>query len=232
MKPWQKECWRIPPPQDARFVSRMEDVLRVYARPPDPAHPLVCFDETRKALRADVVPSQLPAPGRPARYDPEFAREGSANLFLWVAPHAGRRGVSVHRERKARDWAHAMRDLVDVQFPEAARIVLVSDNLNTHDPSALYQTFPPAEAARIWARLELHYTPPHGSWLNMAELELSVLTRQCLDRRIPDAETLAREVEAWAEDRNRDAVRITWRFDVDAARKTLTHLYPIPQEDT
>lgn len=213
-------------------MAKMEDVLRVYARPPDPRFPLVCFDETRKALRADVVPPLLPAPGRPARYDPEFTRDGSANVFVWVAPHAGQRGVSVHEERKARDWAYAMRDLVDVHFPTAERIVLVSDNLNTHDPSSLYKTFPPAEAARIWARLELHYTPTHGSWLNMAELELAVLTRQCLDRRIPDAPTLAAEVAAWAEDRNRDGVRISWRFDVDAARKTLTHLYPVPEEDT
>lgn len=210
----------------------MEDVLRVYARPPDPARPLVCFDETRKALRADVVPPQPPAPGRPARVDTEYAREGSANLFLWVAPHLGQRQVTVHPERKAVDWAHAMRELVDVHFPAAERIVLVSDNLNTHDPSSLYKAFPPAEAARLWARLELHATPTHGSWLNMAELELSVLTRQCLDRRIPDEATLGREVAAWADARNQTGVGITWHFDVDAARQTLTHLYPIPECDT
>lgn len=227
-----KQCWRIPPKEDALFVSRMENVLRVYARSPDPARPLICFDETRKALRTDVQPPLLPAPGRPARQDPEYGREGSANLFLWVAPHLGRRAVTVHAERKAVDWAHAMRDLVDVHFPDAERIVLVSDNLNTHDPSSLYKAFPPAEAARIWSRLQLHYTPTHGSWLNMAELELSVLSRQCLDRRIPDEQTLAREVAAWADDRNRDSVGITWHFTVDDARRTLPHLYPVPECDT
>lgn len=204
--------------------------MRLYARPPDPARPLVCFDETVKALRADVQPPLPLAPGRPARYDTEYAREGSANLFLWVAPHLGRRGVTVHPARKAIDWAHAMRELIDVHFPEAESIVLVSDNLNTHDPASLYKAFPPAEAARLWSRLELHFTPTHGSWLNAAELELSALSRQCLDRRIPDVDTLARETAAWAETRNRDGVRIDWRFDVAAARTTLTHLYPVPDE--
>ena len=210
----------------------MEDVLRVYARPPDPRCPLVCFDETRKALRADVTPPLPPAPGRPARFDPEYARDGSANLFAWVAPHLGRRGVTVHAERKAVDWAHAMRDLVDGHFPEAERIVLVSDNLNTHDPASLYKAFSPAEAARIWSRLELHYTPTHGSWLNLAEIERSVLARQCLDRRIPDAATLETEVATWAATRNQEAVRIDWHFSVADARRTLTHLYPIPEDAT
>lgn len=210
----------------------MEDVLRVYARPPDPRRPLVCFDETRKALRADVVPPLPPAPGRPARFDPAYERDGSANLFAWVAPHQGRRAVTVHETRTAVDWAYAMRDLVDVQFPEAEAIVLVSDNLNIHDPASLYKAFPPGEAARIWSRLELHSTPVHGSWLNLAEIELSVLSRQCLDRRIPDAATLAAEVAAWADARNQEAVRIDWRFSVADARKTLTHLYPVPEEAT
>lgn len=209
----------------------MEDVLRVYARPVDPRRPLVCFDETRKALRADVVPPLPPAPGRPARYDSTFARAGSANLFAWVAPHLGQRGVTVHETRTAVDWAHAVRELVDGPFADAEQIVLVVDNLNTHDPASLYKAFPPAEAARLWSRLELHYTPTHGSWLNLAEVELSVLTRQCLDRRIPDVATLEQEVTAWADERNRARVRIEWRFDVDAARRTLFHLYPIPQED-
>ena len=210
----------------------MENVLRVYARPPDPTHPLVCFDETVKELRTEVRLPLPPRPGHPARRDPEYGREGSANLFLWVAPHLGRRGVSVHPTRTAVDWAQAMRELVDVHFPEAARIVLVSDNLNTHDPASLYKAFPPAEAARIWARLDLQHTPTHGSWLNMAELELSALARQCLDRRIPDAATLASEVTAWADARNRDTVGITWHFTVDDARQTLTHLYPIPDDAT
>jgi hypothetical protein len=210
----------------------MEDVLRVYARPPDPARPLVCFDESGKDLKAHTRPPWLPAPGRPAREDAEYDRHGSANLFLWVAPHLGQRQVTVHPQRTARDWAHAIRDLVDGHFPEAEQVVLVVDNLNTHDPASLYKAFPPAEAARLWSRVELHYTPTHGSWLNMAEVELSVLTRQCLDRRIPDHPTLLQEVTAWAADRNREAVRIAWRFTVEHARSTLTHLYPVAEDAT
>jgi hypothetical protein len=213
-------------------VARLEDVLGVYARPVDPRRPLVCFDESGKELRAEVRSPQPAAPGRPARTDPEYAREGSANLFLWVAPHLGRRRVTASAQRTAIDWAHAMRALVDVDFPAAETVVLVLDNLNTHDPASLYKAFPPAEAARIWARLELHYTPTHGSWLNMAELELSARARQCLERRIPDRDTLQREVTAWAEERNRAAVRITWRFAVEDARRTLTQLYPVPACDT
>jgi hypothetical protein len=213
-------------------VAKLEDVLRVYARPPDPARPLVCFDEAGKELRADVRAPRPPAPGRPAREDAEYARHGSANLFLWVAPHFGRRQITVTTQRTAVDWAHAMRELVDEAFPDAEQIVLVMDNLNTHDPASLYKAFPPAEAARIWSRLELHSTPTHGSWLNMAELELSALARQCLDRRIPDQATLAGEVRAWADARNRAAVGIDWRFSVDDARSTLTHLYPVPEDVT
>lgn len=210
----------------------MEDVLRVYARPPDPARPLVCFDEAGKELRRDVRPPRPAAPGHPAREDGEYAREGSANLFLWVAPHLGQRQIRVTSQRTAVDWAHAMRELVDEAFPAAERIVLVQDNLNTHDPASLYKAFPPAEAARIWSRLELHFTPTHGSWLNMAELELSALARQCLDRRIPDHPTLQQEVTAWAEARNRAAVGIDWRFTVEDARSALTHLYPVPDDVT
>jgi hypothetical protein len=210
-------------------VAKLEDVLRVYARPPDPARPLVCFDEAGKELRRDTRAPQPSVPGRPAREDSEYAREGSANLFLWVAPHLGRRQITVTPQRTAVDWAHAIREVVDGAFPEAERVILVLDNLNTHTPAALYQAFPPAEAARIWSRLELHYTPTHGSWLNMAELEWSALARQCLDRRIPDRDTLQTEVTAWAETRNQARVRITWRFTVAEARTTLTHLYPIPE---
>lgn len=210
-------------------MAKLEDVVRVYARPPDPARPLVCFDEAGKELRREVRPPRPPAPGHPARHDSEYAREGRANLFLWVAPHLGQRQITVTTQRTAIDWAHAMRDLVDAAFPEAERIVLVQDNLNTHDPASLYKAFPPAEAARIWSRLELHFTPTHGSWLNMAELELSALARQCLARRLPDQPTLQQEVTAWAEDRNRAAVGIDWRFSVEDARSTLTHLYPVPE---
>jgi hypothetical protein len=232
LKPWLRQRWVIPPQADAAFVARMEDVLRVYARPPDPLRPLVCFDEAGKELRREVRPHQPARPGRPARHDSEYAREGSANLFLWVAPHLGWRQIRVTAQRTARDFAHAVRDLVDGQFPQAERIVLVQDNLNTHDPASLYKAFPPAEAARIWSRLEFHFTPTHGSWLNLAELELSALARQCLDRRLPDQPTLATETAAWAENRNRAGVRIDWRFNIHEARRTLTHLYPIPACDT
>jgi hypothetical protein len=210
----------------------MEDVLRVYARPPDPARPVVCFDEAGKELRRDVRPPRPAVPGYPTREDAEYEREGSANLFLWVAPHLGRRQITVTTQRTAVDWAAAIRELVDGAFPAAEQIVLVLDNLNTHDPASLYKAFPPAEAARLWSRLELHYTPTHGSWLNLAELELSALARQCLDRRIPDRDRLQTEVGAWADERNRAGVRITWRFRVDDARRTLTHLYPVPACDT
>jgi hypothetical protein len=210
----------------------MEDVLRVYARPPDPARPVVCFDEAGKELRRDVRPPQPAVPGYPAREDAEYVRESSANLFLWVAPHLGRRQITVSTQRTAVDWAEAIRELVDGVFPAAEQIVLVLDNLNTHDPASFYKAFPPAEAARLWSRLELHYTPTHGSWLNLAELELSVLARQCLDRRIPDRDRLQTEVGAWADERNRAGVRITWRFRVADARRTLTHLYLVPACDT
>lgn len=224
--------WRIPPEASGAFVAKMEDVLRVYARPPDPRRPVVCFDESGKDLKRHKRPPQPVTPGRPARTDPEYERHGSANLFVWVAPHLGQRQVTVHAQRTARDWAEAMRALVDDHFPAAERIVLVLDNLNTHEPASLYQAFPPAEAARIWERLELHYAPTRGSWLNLAEIELSVLARQCLARRIPDAATLAHEVAAWAADRSQQAVPLSWRFTVDDARTTLTHLYPIPVDVT
>jgi hypothetical protein len=204
----------------------MEDVLAVYARPPDANRPLVCFDEARKELHDHVRPPWPAAPGRPARQDSEYARDGSANLFLACAPHLGWRDARVTERRTAVDVAHALRDLVDAQFPQAERIVLVTDQLNVHVPASLYEAFPPAEARRIADRLEWHYTPTHGSWLDMAEIELSILTRQCLDRRIPDAATLAAEVAAWVAARNAAATPITWRFTLEVARIRLAHVYP------
>ncbi len=207
----------------------MEDILSVYTRPFDPAQPLVCMDETSKQLVGEVrVP--LPAsPGHPAREDTEYERRGTANLFLLCAPLVGWRSVTVTERRTRTDWAALMRDLVDVHFPHAPRITLVLDNLNTHDPASLYQTFEPAEARRILDRLEIHHTPQHGSWLNMAEIEFSVLSRQCLDRRIDNPTTLATEVAAWVAARNDDDVTIDWRFTTDDARIKLRHLYPIQQ---
>ena len=223
--------WCIPAEQNAAFVAAMEDVLDVYARVPDPARPLVCFDEAGKELQDHVRPPSPLAPGYVAREDSEYRRQGRATLFCWWAPHLGGRQVGVTSQRTKQDWAEAMRTLVDDVFPEAERIVLVLDNLNTHTPGALYATFPPDEAKRIWDKLDLHYTPKHGSWLNMAELELSALARQCLRRRIPDQVTLAAEVAAWAKERHAAGLRLHWTFTTTAARTKLSHLYPIPEQD-
>jgi hypothetical protein len=216
----------------------MEDVLAVYARPVDPQRPLVCFDEAGKDLKAPPPPppphppgpgggaGPPTTPGRAGREDSHDARAGSRNLFLACAPHLGWRQIRVTAQRTARDFAHALRTLVDQTFPAAARIVLVTDNLNTHRPAALYQAFPPAEAWRILERIEWHYTPTHGSWRNMAELEWSVLSRQCLARRIPDQATLETEVAAWVEQRNAEQMRTAWHFTTDEARQRLPWLYP------
>lgn len=222
----------IPPHHDAAFVAAMEDVLAVYARPVDSARPLVCFDEAGKELTAHTRPPLPPRPGQPAREDTEYARAGKANLFLACAPHLGWRQIRVTVQRTGVDFAHALREVVDVHFPEAERIVLVLDNLNTHRPAALYQAFPPAEARRILDRIEWHFTPVHGSWLNIAELEWSVLSRQGLARRIPDAATLETEVAAWVATRNRTRARVAWRFAVTDARVKLAHVYPIPEPDS
>lgn len=219
------------PAADPGFVAAMEDVLEVYARPPDPARPLVCFDETGKELQRETRPVVPASPGRPERRDGEYARAGGANLFLWTAPHLGKRGVAVTERRTSVDWAVAVRRLVEEDFPDAEKIVLVLDNLNTHRAAALYQAFPPEVARRVWAKLEVHYTPVHGSWLNAAEVELSVLRRQCLRRRIPDREALAREVAAWAADRNRRQRGVDWHFTAADARTKLKRLYPAPVFD-
>jgi hypothetical protein len=205
----------------------MEDVLAVYQRPPDPARPLVCFDETSKQLAREVRPPLPPGPGQPARYDTEYERNGVANCFLACAPLLGWRHVAVTDRRTRIDWAHQIKALVDVHFPAAERIVLVLDNLNVHAPASLYEAFPPAEAKRLWDTLEVHYTPKHGSWLNIAEIELSALGRQGLDRRLPDQATLQTEVTAWTARRNAAAVTVDWQFTNEDARTKLKHLYPI-----
>jgi hypothetical protein len=204
----------------------MEDVLDVYTRPLDPKRPQVCFDESSKQQVKEVRTPLPGAPGQPARYDTEYERNGVSNLFLFFAPLLNWRHVTVTDHRTALDWAHCMRELVDVHFPDAERITVVQDNLNTHTPAALYAAFPPAEAKRIWDKLEFHYTPKHGSWLNMAEIELSVLSRQCLERRIPDQATLIAEVAAWEAARNESGATVHWRFTTADARIKLKHLYP------
>jgi DDE superfamily endonuclease len=204
----------------------MEDVLGVYTRPHDPQRPLVCLDEASKQLLADARLPTRPAPGRLQRIDYEYERRGTANLFLWCEPLSGRRHVRVTERRTRVDWAHTIRELADVHHPAAEKIVLVQDNLNTHTPGSLYEAFPPAEAKRLADRLEIHYTPKHGSWLNIAELELSVLARQCLDRRIPDRDALEREVAAWEAERNGLGGTVDWRFTTEDARIKLKRLYP------
>ena len=218
--------WCIPPNHSAAFVEPMEDVLDVYERPFDPRFPVVGMDETSTQLIAETRIPVAAAPGYPARVDYEYERRGVANLFVWVEPLAGRRHVTVTERRTKTDRARFIRDLVDVHDPTAERVVLVLDNLNTHVGSALYETFPAAEARRLRTKLELHFTPKHGSWLNVAEIELSVLTRQCLRRRIPDREQLAAEIAAWEARRNARQATITWQFTTTNARIKLRHLYP------
>ena len=204
----------------------MEDVLDVYRRPYDSAIPVICMDETTKQLLADTREPVPLASGQAARVDYEYRRQGVANLFLWCEPLAGRRHVAVTAHRTRVDWAHWARALVDGSYPDAKRIVLVMDNLNVHSPASLYQAFPPAEAKRIADRLEIHYTPKHGSWLNIAEIELSALSRECLDRRIPDAGLLTSEVAAWELRRTEAQRGIDWQFTADDARVKLKRLYP------
>lgn len=225
------KSWCIAKPS-ARFVAKMEDVLEVYQRPYDPKRPVVCLDEKSKEMHSSpratlpASPAQGGKPATVARQDYEYERNGTRNLFLWVEPLAGRRQVRVTEHRCSPDLAHQLRALADEHYPDAERIVLVTDNLNTHSPAALYETFAPAEARRLTERFEWHYTPEHGSWLNMAEIELSVLTRQCLSRRIPDADALAAEVSAWEQRRNQSQAAIRWQFTSADARIKLRRLYP------
>ena len=204
----------------------MEDTLAVYKQPYDPAYPMVCMDESSKQQIKEVRNPIKAEPGKPERYDTEYERNGVSNLFMFFEPLAGWRNVAVTDKRTAVDWAHQIRELVDVHYPEAERITLVMDNLNTHTGASLYKAFKPEEARRILERLEIHYTPKHGSWLNMAEIELSILSRQCLDRRIPEQETMKKEVEAWAKRRNSHSKPMSWRFTTEDARIKLKKLYP------
>lgn len=216
----------IPPEANSAFVAAMEDVLAVYTRPRDPDHPLVCLDETSKQLIIETRRPQPMKPGQPARVDYEYERNGTANLFMLFAPLEGWRHVKVTDRRTAVDYAQVLKDLSDIHFPGAERIVLVQDNLNTHAKSSLYEAFPAAEARRLVERFEWHYTPKHGSWLDMAESELAILFSQCLDRRIPDKPNLETEVTAWTNKRNTHNAKADWQFTSDDARIKLKHLYP------
>ena len=217
----------LPKQPDAAFVCAMEDVLEVYTRPHDPKRPVVCVDEASKQLVADITPPLAMQPGQPAREDYEYERCGTVNLFMQFEPLAGRRHVKVTERRTSLDFAHVLRDLSDVHYADAEKIVLVVDNLNTHKLSVLYQAFGPDEARRLYERFEVHYTPKHASWLDMAECELSVLCRQCLDRRIDDRSLLEHEVRQWEEDRNAQEVRVDWQFRTPDARIKLKRLYPV-----
>ena len=204
----------------------MEDVLDVYRRPYDEKRPLIAMDEVPKQLVAEVRAPRAARPGQPRRVDYEYRRNGVANIFMLFEPWAARRRVKVTERRTKVDWAYLIRDLVDVHYPKAEMIVLVMDNLNTHAKASLYEAFEPKEAKRIADRLEIHYTPKHGSWLNVAESELSVMGRQCLDRRIPDIQTLAQEAAAWQQRRDEEARPVDWQFAVEDARIKLKSLYP------
>jgi hypothetical protein len=226
LKPHRRQQWVIPPQANAAFVAALEDILAVYKRPRDPKYPLVCLDEAMKQLTKET---RTPIPmkkGHVQRIDYEYERNGTANLFMMFAPLEGWRHVKITDRHTAIDYAHALKDLVDIHFPAAKKIILVQDNLNTHKPASLYEAFPPAEARRLVERFEWHFTPKHGSWLDMAESELSVLSTQCLDHRIPDKHTLEAEVAAWEADRNTNNTKADWQFTTDDARIKLKYLYP------
>lgn len=220
----------IPPEHNGEYVARMEDVLDVYERPRDVTAPVVCMDEMPvQLLKETRVP--IPAePGHPRRIDYEYERNGTANIFMFAEPLAGWRQTLVTERRTAVDWAIALRDLVDSRYADAKAIVLIMDNLNTHTLGSLYEAFAPAEARRVARRLEIHHTPKHGSWLNIAENELSALSRQCLARRIGTVEDLRREVQAWEATRNAEQVQVQWRFSIDQARIKLRNVYPVIQD--
>jgi transposase len=239
LKPWRKDMWCIPK-VDAEYVARMEDVLDLGACPraghrpdpgaetPDPTRPVVCFDESPTQLIGEVRQPIPPAPGRLERYDCEYKRNGTANLFVFLDAHRPWRRVKVTDRRAAEDFAQCMRDLVDLHYPKAERIRVVLDNLSTHSAAALYQSLPASEARRVIRRLEFHYTPKHASWLNMVEIEIGVLRGQCLDRRIESRDRLVAEVAAWERRRNASGARINWMFSTDQARVKLAKAYPKP----
>jgi len=217
--------WCIPPQHSAAFVAHMEDVLAVYCRAHDPKRPVVCLDETSKQLIGEVREPLLPQPGEAARYDGEYVRNGTANLFMAFEPLAGWRQVRVTEQRCRRDWAAFVKDLIDGRYKDAEKIVLVMDQLNTHTPASLYEAFPPEEARRLAERLEIHHTPKHGSWLDMAEIEFSVLGRN-LPQRVGDKAALERQVAAWEQRRNTAQVKANWQFTSADARIKLRKLYP------
>jgi hypothetical protein len=227
LKPWRRKMWCIPQ-VDAEYVARMEDVLDLYAEKPDPQRPVVCFDESPIQLIGEVRPPIPPAPGQVERYDCEYRRNGTANLFVFLDANRPWRKVKVTQRRAAGDFAVCMRELADLHYPKAARIRVVLDNLSTHTASALYQTFPADEARRVLRRIEFHYVPKHASWLNMVEIEIGVLADQCLDRRIKSYTRLVAELAAWEKRRNAARAHINWTFTTEKARAKMGRAYPRP----
>ena len=227
LKPWRRKMWCVPE-VNGEYVARMEDVLDLYAEPPDPAHPVVCLDESPVQLIGEGRIPIPAAPGQVERYDYEDRRNGTVNLFVVIDAHQPWRSVTVTRRRTAQDYAARLQELVDHDYPHAERIRVVQDNLSTHTPGSLYETFPAAEAHRILRRLEFHFTPKHASWLNMAEIEIGVLKGQCLDRRIDTREWLEREIAAWERQRNEAGARLNWMFTTEKARAKMGRAYPKP----
>jgi DDE superfamily endonuclease len=226
LKPHLSKYWKIPPDQNANFVAAMEDVLEVYSRPYDPKFPVVCMDESSIQLIGEVQDPIPAAPGHPELMDDEYIRNGVASIFLEVEPLGGKRQVKITERRTRIDWAQFIKEMLEERYPDAEKVVLVMDNLNTHNAASLYTAFPPEEARSLAERLEIHYTPKHGSWLNIAEIELSVLKRQCLAGRIPCIEKMRNKVKAWNDDRNNRQSNVDWQFRSDDARIKLKRLYP------
>lgn len=227
LKPWLQKMWCVPK-IDGEYVARMEDVLTLYAEAPDPLRPVVCFDETPRQLIGEARVPVRAEPGKPARVDYEYVRNGTANVFMFVDVNRPWRHAKVTDQRTCLDFAECMRDLVDVHYPDADRIRVVLDNLSAHSAGALYQAFEPAEARRIFTKLEFHFTPKHASWLNMVEIEIGVMVAQCLSRRIPEKATLVREIAAWERSRNLAGAKINWLFTIERAREKMGRAYPVP----
>jgi transposase len=231
LKPWRKDMWCIPQ-IDGTYVARMEDVLDLYAEPHDPKRPVVCFDESPTQLIGEARQPIPAAPGRLERYDYEYRRNGTVNLFVFLDAHRPWRRVKVTEQRTARDFAECMRELVDLHYPQAEQVRVVLDNLSTHSAGALYEAFPAPEAHRVRRRLEFHYTPKHASWLNMVEIEIGVLRGQCLDRRIGERDQLVAEIAAWEQQRNAAGCRVTWMFTTERARAKMARAYPDPSKES
>ena len=222
--------WVIPPKQNGEFVAHMEDILDLYHQPYEPDVPLVCMDEQPVQLIKETRIPVPPVPGRVERVDYEYERNGTTNIFIHTEPLRGHRHVSIREHKTSKDWASEIKDLLEVDYPEAKKVRLVCDNYDTHTLGALYEAFPAEEASKLSRRLEIHYTPKHGSWLNIAEIELSALTKQCLNRRIPDVRTLTREAKTWEKRRNGQQKGVNWQFTTQDARIRLRRLYPLIQQ--